>query len=272
MALARRTRPLVGAELPSTAPQLILFECSASGPTTAVKRKQTEAFVFPSHPPATSNVRSRLAAAALAVVAVVPLAVLVAVTPATWAAASRPGAGADALLAGLAAVGGWLIAARLVVTAAAVGLAQLPGALGRTARAVATTWTPALARGLVRAALGAAVASGPVLAHGTAMADEPAYPTLDRVITAPAALVPQAAGPAVAPHRAGGAPGSGHVVLVRPGDSLWAIAAAHLPAQHTDEQVARAWPTWYAANRAAIGPDPGQIRPGTRLVWPPAAG
>jgi hypothetical protein len=58
-------------------------------------------------------------------------------------------------------------------------------------------------------------------------------------------------------------------VVVHLGDSLWSIAAAHLAPHATDAQIARAWPTWYAANRAAIGPDPGLLRPGTTLVIPP---
>jgi nucleoid-associated protein YgaU len=57
-------------------------------------------------------------------------------------------------------------------------------------------------------------------------------------------------------------------VVVGPGDSLWTIAARHLPAGHTAADVARAWPRWYAANRAEIGADPGRIRPGQVLQVP----
>jgi hypothetical protein len=32
--------------------------------------------------------------------------------------------------------------------------------------------------------------------------------------------------------------------------------------------IAAAWPRWYAANRAVIGPDPGLIRPGQELMPP----
>jgi nucleoid-associated protein YgaU len=56
---------------------------------------------------------------------------------------------------------------------------------------------------------------------------------------------------------------------VRPGDSLWAIAAAHLGRHATDAEVAQAWPTWWAANRDAVGSDPGLIHPGLQLD-PPA--
>ena len=58
------------------------------------------------------------------------------------------------------------------------------------------------------------------------------------------------------------------VVVVRPGDTLWDIARRHLPASATSSDVARAWPRWYAANRAVIGPDPALLRPGTRLRSP----
>ena len=265
-----------GAELPSTAPQLILLECSATGPATAAKRKQTEAFVFLVQSAATASPASRAGAAvALTLAAVVPAALLVVVTPGTWAAARHPGAGTDSALAALAVAVGWLIVGRLVVTAAAVGVAGLPGVVGRSARAAATAWSPVMVRGLVRAALGAAVATGPVLAQGTALADQPGYPTLDRVVSSPAATSPHE--PVGTPGSAGGADrqgqggsaGSGHVVVVRPGDSLWKIAAEHLPSPCSDQQVAVAWPAWYAANRSSIGPDPGQIRPGTRLTPPP---
>src|SRR6185437_9075795 len=47
---------------------------------------------------------------------------------------------------------------------------------------------------------------------------------------------------------------------VRPGDTLSAIAAAL--------GVRGGWPALYAANRAAVGPDPGLIRPGTVLAVP----
>lgn len=62
-------------------------------------------------------------------------------------------------------------------------------------------------------------------------------------------------------------------VRVRRGDSLWGIAAAHLPPSATDRAIAAAWPRWYAANRAVIGSDPDLILPGQMLVPPqPAAG
>ena len=57
-------------------------------------------------------------------------------------------------------------------------------------------------------------------------------------------------------------------VVVAPGDSLWAIAARHLPPGATDAEIAAAWPRWYEANAATIGADPDVIRPGQVLVVP----
>ena len=57
-------------------------------------------------------------------------------------------------------------------------------------------------------------------------------------------------------------------VVVRPGDSLWAIAARHLPPDATAPRVTEAWHRIYATNRAVIGPDPDLLRPGQRLELP----
>ena len=57
-------------------------------------------------------------------------------------------------------------------------------------------------------------------------------------------------------------------VVVHRGDTLWDIAARHLGEHATDQDVAEAWPLWYAANRDVIGDDPDLIHPGQRLVVP----
>lgn len=59
-------------------------------------------------------------------------------------------------------------------------------------------------------------------------------------------------------------------VVVRRGDTLWGIAARHLGADATDQDVAEEWPRWFAANRDVIGSDPDLIFPGQRLVTPGA--
>jgi nucleoid-associated protein YgaU len=101
-------------------------------------------------------------------------------------------------------------------------------------------------------AVGAPAALVPALVPAVALADPgpPAVPVLDRV---PGTV---SAEPAAA------------TVVVRPGDSLWRIAAAHLPPGAGAADVAAAWPAWYAANRATIGADPSLIRPGQVLTAP----
>ncbi|MBE1524510.1 LysM peptidoglycan-binding domain-containing protein [Nesterenkonia lutea] len=61
---------------------------------------------------------------------------------------------------------------------------------------------------------------------------------------------------------------SGAQVLVRPGDTLWEIAADHLGPEATDWEIAESWPRWYEANRELIGDDPSLIHPGMRLSAP----
>jgi hypothetical protein len=59
-------------------------------------------------------------------------------------------------------------------------------------------------------------------------------------------------------------------IIVRPGDSLWAIAARHIGPQAADVQIAEAWPHWYAANKDLIGDNPDLLQPG-QVLRPPAA-
>jgi len=55
-------------------------------------------------------------------------------------------------------------------------------------------------------------------------------------------------------------------VTVRPGDTLWAIAARKLPADATDVDIDTAWRAWYSANTEVIGADPDLIIPGQHLL------
>lgn len=57
-------------------------------------------------------------------------------------------------------------------------------------------------------------------------------------------------------------------IVVRPGDTLWAVAARALPPGATDAQIAAACARWHAANRDVIGDDPDLIFPTQRLTPP----
>jgi hypothetical protein len=63
------------------------------------------------------------------------------------------------------------------------------------------------------------------------------------------------------------------LVVVEPGDTLWAIAADRLateraPADPSDVDVAAAVTRWHQANRQALGANPDLIHPGTVLHQP----
>jgi nucleoid-associated protein YgaU len=57
-----------------------------------------------------------------------------------------------------------------------------------------------------------------------------------------------------------------HDVVVRTGDTLWALAEHELPRRATDLQVAAGWHAIYRRNRGVIGPDPDLILPGQVLT------
>ncbi len=184
--------------------------------------------------------------------------VLVATGP-TPAAAVRslvdppPADPTGALLAAVALLAQTL-AAWLLVTAVLTAGGRLPGLLGRAARGVAARVAPAAVRravalglglGVVVAPAGVAVADAPVPTSGPAVAADLDWPGLARVPSRP-----------------------DDTVVVRRGDTLWDIAAAHLPPAASDSRIAAAWPAWYAANRSVIGDDPHLVRPGQRLSPP----
>jgi nucleoid-associated protein YgaU len=176
-----------------------------------------------------------------------------------------------------AVVGAWLVLARLVLGTACTLLEVLPGAwAGRSlVGGLGAALTPGPVRaavqrsvrvGLVAGAVGAAVvvpttfsaaASAPVAA--AALDDDPArtdWPLLDRPAT------PEPGHTAAAGHEVA------EDYRVRPGDSLWTIAEAHLPPGSGAPSIAEAWPRWWQANRHVIGDDPGLILPGQRLRAP----
>lgn len=87
-------------------------------------------------------------------------------------------------------------------------------------------------------------------------------------LPAPVVLAPRPAPPVVPPSPPE-IPPPAIVYRVAPGDCLWSIAARHLGAGATNQLIDRGWRAIYAANRAAVGADPGLIRPGLVLSLPP---
>lgn len=214
---------------------------------------------------------------------------------------------ADRVLGSSAALAAWIGLGWLSVTVFLEVASALPGVAGRGCAAVAAKASPMLVRRIVQAVIGVTVLAGPLTA-GSAFATGPsntgststsvdrpisqAAPrlvdtgraplALDRPATAFVPSPPTSANRAVAgpaalvtgiAHRDAGEPSdrSADGYVVRRGDTLWDIAARHLGPSATAVDVSRAWPAWYDANRAAIGPDPNVIRPGELLSPPPVS-
>lgn len=259
--------------------------------------------------------------------------------PHAWVAS----AGADIAASTLAGAALWCVAVWLGVGLTAAAATQLPGTLGRLARAVSRAVLPGAVYRVVAGAAGLGVLFAPVaagaltaprLAGGgptvTSSAVVPSIPspiwpattlspadahgpsvgTRPEVTTAPntkpmptptwpsspvtrmppipkratgsaagsaPAPVPRAVHPRPARHSRATqpvtkAPIPGRAVVIRSGDSLWRVAAARLGRKATPANIADSWPQWYAANRAAIGDDPGLIRVGQVLQPPAPAG
>jgi hypothetical protein len=200
--------------------------------------------------------------------------------------------GADHAAATLAGAALWLAAAWLGLGLLAALAGRLPGAAGALSRRVAGV---ALPRALYRAAVGAAglgvllspVAASAAGAHpgathpgtpnGTLSAPRLPASTLPAPVLprSPSTRPPGARRPAPPP-RGSRSPGTQKStaqaaavrVSVRAGDSLWRIAAEHLPKGASERRVAAAWPRWFAANREVIGADPDLIVPGEVLRAP----
>lgn len=104
---------------------------------------------------------------------------------------------------------------------------------------------------------------------GTGAAEESSSPSAS---PAPAARPPAPPSAPAATTRAPAAtpePPSGSArVTVLPGESLWSIAEALLPAGASDARIDASWRALYEANAAAIGPNPSLIRPGAVLSIP----
>ena len=195
------------------------------------------------------------------------------------------------LQVGFALGAAWLAA--LVVLAVA---GRLPGTLGRAARSVARRVAPVALHGLLGLAVGTVSLAAPAAAaerpappavsldwpglspsSGTTPAVGPSATVsaspIDTEPTSPAATaaLSPAPPPSTAPSQPAAQPTSAVTptrVVVRPGDSLWGLAARDLGPDATSSRIAQEWPRWWAANRVVIGDDPDLIHPGSVLDRP----
>ena len=240
-------------------------------------------------PAALAGVLSVAMAAALLVVAPRPAEAVATLQSARALTYAAP----DAALLAVAALLAWALLTWLAAGIVLVGAGRLPGVTGRYADAVAGQLLPAGLRRALGVALGASLALGAAAVPASASAPTSA-PTSVRTPNAgdagldwPAPAAPSPA-PTPAPRPARPADAAvptpvqpdpvtfqrvGASVIVRPGDSLWALAdrALCVAAEQapSNAAIAAAWPTWWAANREAVGDDPDLLYPGTTLFAPP---
>lgn len=194
-------------------------------------------------------------------------------------------------LVALLALVAWVLAAWLALTVLLTVGGHLPGLAGRALAAVARRVAPAAVRRAVEVGFGLTVVVGTLGASPALAAPGPAAgpggapvaASLDWAAPAPAdaprldwGSTPAPEAPAADLDWAAAQPTPDSpqpdVVVVQPGDSLWELAERDLAARGdtrpTDAEVAQAWPTWWQANRVAIGEDPDLIQPGTPLTPP----
>lgn len=171
--------------------------------------------------------------------------------------------------------------------AVVTGLVALTAARGRTAAGV--PGCPSALRRAVLVACGAGLAAGlaaPVhaeTAHVGAVArpvftaSSSAGPTTGAATLRGLSLPDRSEGSLARPRRAEPAPGDRLrpapaddvvVVCVRPGDTLWSIAAASLPAGAGDAAVTARWHLIHTENLAVIGANADLILPTTELRVP----
>ena len=166
---------------------------------------------------------------------------------------------------------GVAVALPVIARAALRTAASAGGSLGRRAASVTRALRPGIVRRVTATVLGLGVPLAAALAEApSATASAAARPQGD-LLRRPVVPDPGAPGQAsaqTAPTRPSSTRAAAPAVVVRPGDTLWDIARRHLPPSASSVDVAHAWPRWYAANRAVIGPDPALLRPGTRLRVP----
>jgi LysM repeat protein len=171
----------------------------------------------------------------------------------------------------------WGLAGYLVTAVAATSLAHLGAAFGLASQSLARI-APSRLRRVIDALVTLSVAAS-IVGTGASAAVAAPRAGADPVVATQSVNGSQldgsgldwpglgAASTPVAPSHAP-APQPADAVLVRPGDTLWSIAARHLPTGASGALITRAWHAWYDANRTVIGPNPSVIHPGQRLVAP----
>lgn len=189
-----------------------------------------------------------------------------------------PGTTAVGILVTLVGAAAWACAAWLVVLCLFDLATVLPGRLGDAATRCRAALTPRLLAGLLSSGLAASSAIGvatPAFAESAAIT-----PRSAAAGTIAAGTIAATAPPCSDPLPNLDRPGIARPALcpltthtVRPGDTLWAIAAAELTAVQraapSAAAIAARWPVWWQANRAAIGDDPALLLPGEHLAAPP---
>lgn len=163
----------------------------------------------------------------------------------------------------LTVIATWLLVgcccwAALICTAAVV-----EAATGGRLRATAWVGCPPALRRTVLALAGAALVASPGHAYATSSTSA-SSPAAGSRRSAPQQVLPVLPVPA----RPLGAARVGPRIVVRPGDTLWQLAAARLPATATAAHVCEQVERLHHRNRDLIGPDPDLIHPGQRLVVP----
>lgn len=171
---------------------------------------------------------------------------------------------------GVAGLASWLATTYLLGV-----LGTLPGRTGAAARGLGRWLAPAVVRRVVALAL-AASAAAPGVAAAAELAAAQAGPVAvagEAAHRGPAEDLPD---PRLRPDRppapsgtpqAPPSPPTPRQVRVRPGDTLWDLAAADLGGRASAARIAVEWPRWFAQNRH-IGPDPDLIHPGQVLAVP----
>lgn len=118
--------------------------------------------------------------------------------------------------------------------------------------------SPRWMRRLALVLCGLTVLTAPATAHGVPVAGEPPgtpdSPSLEGLALPE---LPATLSPTVAP---------GATVVVTAGDTLWSIAAKHLPPDSAPHTIERRWRRIWRDNRSVIGDNPDLIHPGQRLV------